>query len=124
MSALNAHISRRGFLGVASIGAASVALSACTTVSASNSYAPVPPAPNVAYGNYVSMYGEVYDEGYVVPAVPIEKIPPQFLRQMVSDPTGERPGTIVVDTSAHFLYLVHGQWTGHALRRRLGQGRL
>ena len=46
---------------------------------------------------------------------------PQFLRQVVSDPTGEPAGTIVVDTSQHFLYLVLGN--GQAMRYGVGLGR-
>jgi lipoprotein-anchoring transpeptidase ErfK/SrfK len=123
MSSLIRQFTRRGFLGAASLGAASVALSACTTASGGNNYAQVPPPPEVDpyYGNYVSMYGPVYDEGFEIPAVPIEKIKPQFLRQIVPDPTGERPGTIVVDTSAHYLYLVMGN--GQAMRYGVGLGR-
>ena len=37
------------------------------------------------------------------------------------DPTGERPGTIIVDTSSHFLYLVLGN--GQAMRYGVGLGR-
>jgi len=61
------------------------------------------------------------DEGYELPAVPLEKMDEQFLRQIVPDPTGERPGTIVVDTSAHFLYLVREG--GEAVRYGVGLGR-
>jgi lipoprotein-anchoring transpeptidase ErfK/SrfK len=41
-----------------------------------------------------------------------------FLRQVVSYDTDERSGTIVVDTSAHFLYFVLGG--GRALRYGIG----
>ena len=40
---------------------------------------------------------------------------------MVDDPTGERPGTIVVDTADRFLYLVRDD--GKALRYGVGIGR-
>ena len=39
----------------------------------------------------------------------------------MSDPTGERPGTIVVDVSSHFLYLVREN--GQAMRYGVGLGR-
>lgn len=45
----------------------------------------------------------------------------KFRRQVVSDPTGERPGTIVVDPRARFLYLVMER--GKALRYGVGVGR-
>ena len=45
-------------------------------------------------------------------------VSPEFLRQIVTYPTRERSGTIVVDTSAHFLYFVLGD--GRALRYGIG----
>jgi lipoprotein-anchoring transpeptidase ErfK/SrfK len=41
---------------------------------------------------------------------------------IVRDPTGERPGTIVVDTAARKLYLVHPN--GEAIQYGIGVGRL
>jgi len=46
---------------------------------------------------------------------------PAYLRQVVSYPTGERSGTIVVDSTAHFLYFVLGD--GRALRYGIGVAR-
>ncbi len=118
------HLSRRRLLGLAATGAASIALSACSTVGTNvgYNYAAEPPQDvDSSFGSYATMYGPVYDEGYEIPAVPIQKIDSRFLRQMVPDPTGERPGTIVVDTSAHFLYLVMGN--GQAMRYGVGLGR-
>src|SRR5690554_3890587 len=105
------HFSRRRFLGAAGLGAASIALSACSTVSRGPTIDGPPPefpplSVDPAFGNYVSMYGPVIDEGYEIPGVPVKKIDKRFYRQIVQDPTGERPGTVVVDTSNHFLYLV------------------
>jgi len=45
-------------------------------------------------------------------------VDPKFLRQVVSYPTSERSGTLVVDTGAHFLYFVLGD--GRALRYGIG----
>jgi lipoprotein-anchoring transpeptidase ErfK/SrfK len=73
------------------------------------------------YRYYAAMYGAVEDGGFLIPAVPIERIDPRFLRQVVPDPTGERPGTVVVDQSQHFLYLVREN--GEALRYGVGLGR-
>ncbi|MCS6761878.1 MAG: hypothetical protein MO846_07820 [Candidatus Devosia symbiotica] len=39
---------------------------------------------------------------------------PIYVRQVVSYPTSERSGTLMVDTSVHFLYFVLGD--GRALR--------
>lgn len=70
---------------------------------------------------YRLMYGPLPDERFPVPAVDLTAIPPAYWRQMVADPTGERPGTIVVDTGTRFLYLV--QENGRALRYGVGIGR-
>ena len=68
--------------------------------------------------------------GIVIPAVPYWKIPPRFYRQQVVDPTGEAPGTVVVDTPNRFLYLVEPGGTAMRMcpsrwKLRIGQtGRL
>jgi lipoprotein-anchoring transpeptidase ErfK/SrfK len=49
------------------------------------------------------------------------RVNPMFQRQAVYYRTGERPGTIVVDTGHHFLYLVLGD--GQALRYGIGTAR-
>jgi len=48
-------------------------------------------------------------------------LPPQFQRQLVDYPTRELAGTIIIDTSNTFLYLVLGH--GKALRYGIGVGR-
>jgi lipoprotein-anchoring transpeptidase ErfK/SrfK len=70
---------------------------------------------------WVSMYAGMQDGGYWIPAIDVSKIDPRYFRQEVSDPTGERPGTLVVDTSGPFLYLVREN--GRALRYGIGVGR-
>lgn len=114
-------MSRRGFLGLAGAGAASLALGGCTTVSGDPPPVQPPASVDPAFGPYDAIYGPVYDEGFEVPAIPYQRIDPKFLRQVVPDPTGQRPGTIVVDTSAHFLYLVREG--GEAIRYGVGLGR-
>ena len=49
------------------------------------------------------------------------ELPPQFRRQMVDYPTREPAGTLVIDTSNTYLYLVLGG--GKALRYGIGVGR-
>jgi len=110
---------RRNLLTAAAVGGASMLASACTTVTRRvPSPGPTEPLPP---SGYRAMYGEMVDEGYVIPAVPIEKIDQRFYRQIVPDPTGERPGTIVVDTAGHHLYLVREN--GEAMRYGVGLGR-
>ncbi len=111
-------LTRRAFLGAGAAGAASMALSACTMVPDAP---PVAPAPEPGFGDFATMYGPKVDEGYQLPAIPYEKIDPQYLRQIVPDPTGEKPGTIVVDASRNFLYLVRDG--GRAIRYGVSLGR-
>ncbi|MER8435834.1 L,D-transpeptidase [Mesorhizobium sp. M1312] len=115
------RLSRRGFLNAAALGAASIAVSACTTT-AGRPVEPPPPAnvePQLL--DYATMYGPVSDRGFELPGIPYEKIDEQFLRQIVPDPTGQAPGTIVVDTAGHHLYLVRPG--GQAIRYGVGLGR-
>ena len=67
------------------------------------------------------LYGEEPDEEYPLPAIPYQKINPRYYRQMVDDPTGQRPGTLVVDTGNHFLYYTYPG--GKAMRYGVGLGR-
>ena len=68
-------------------------------------------------------YAAMVDDGYALPAVPAQKIDPQYLRQRVSFPEGAQhePGTVVIDTPNRFLYLVEGD--GMAMRYGIGVGR-
>jgi lipoprotein-anchoring transpeptidase ErfK/SrfK len=70
---------------------------------------------------YVAMYGPLPNEQFPMPATDITNVDPQFLRQQVRYDTYERPGTIVVDTEARFLYLV--QENGMAMRYGIGVGK-
>jgi len=67
------------------------------------------------------MYGPIPNERFPIPAVDLKRVPSRFYRQEVDDPTGERPGTIVVDTGRFHLYLVRPG--GRALRYGVGLGR-
>ncbi len=70
---------------------------------------------------YTASYSSVTDAGYVVPAIPSEKIQPQYRRQIVTYPTDEKPGTIIVDTREKFLYFIMPE--GKAMRYGIGVGR-
>src|SRR4051794_26929058 len=95
------RLNRRAFLSASALSAAAMALSACSTTDV----APPPPVaaapPDAAFGDAASMYAARTDEGYQLPAIPVTKLDSKFVRQVVADPTGEKPGTIVVDTSEH-----------------------
>lgn len=77
------------------------------------------PPPTLVY--YRSVYGPMPQERFPLPAIPIEQVEPVYYRQRAVDPTGERPGSVVVDTDNHFLYLV--QEKGEAIRYGVGLGR-
>ncbi|UUP18876.1 L,D-transpeptidase [Nitratireductor thuwali] len=113
-------LTRRRFLSATGAGAAALTLSGCVTVPSDAPPVPARPEPT-GPAHYRAMYGAMVDGGFELPAIPIDKIDPRYLRQEVADPTGERPGTIVVDTSQHFLYLVRER--GRALRYGVGLGR-
>jgi lipoprotein-anchoring transpeptidase ErfK/SrfK len=70
---------------------------------------------------YLAMYGEMPDEQFPLPETDISEVDPRFLRQEVSYPTREAPGTIVVDTDNRFLYLVREN--GRAIRYGIGVGK-
>ena len=117
MNSIGSAMTRRNFLATAS-AAAAAGLAGCTTTGP----APAPvaePAPSLV--GYQAMYAARFDGEFEIPAVPIEKVDPTYYRQIVRDPTGERPGTVVVDTGNHFLYLVREN--GQALRYGVGLGR-
>jgi len=116
-------MTRRRFLTATGALAASSALGACTTERQAIPYAPEPaPPPGIApLEDYATMYGPMTDDGFSLPAIPYQKIDPQFLRQIVPDPTGSPPGTVVVDTNGHHLYVVREG--GMAIRYGVGLGR-
>lgn len=66
-------------------------------------------------------YGITNDAGYSLPAIPIQKVKPQFHRQVVSYQTTERPGTIIVNTRERFLYYILSNDT--AMRYGIGVGK-
>lgn len=110
---------RRQFLSLAAAAAGGLVLSACTTTeSPPVASAPTKPATDASY---VSMYRAMPEEDFPIPAVDRTKVDKRFYRQLVDDPTGERPGTVVVDTRSYFLYLVRPN--GKAMRYGVGLGR-
>ncbi|MET0941196.1 MAG: L,D-transpeptidase [Mesorhizobium sp.] len=66
-------------------------------------------------------YASFHDSGFQLPEIPYQKVDARFRRQIVVDPTGEAPGTIVVHLQERFLYLV--QPGGDAIRYGVGIGR-
>ncbi len=68
-----------------------------------------------------AMYASMQDGPYILPAIPYEKVPREYRRQIVRDPTGEAPGTIIISLKDRLLYLV--QPGGEAIRYGVGIGR-
>ena len=66
-------------------------------------------------------YKAIVDGGHKLPEIPIRKIDKKYLRQIVDYDTKYRPGTIVVDVSQRFLYLVEPG--GKAVRYGIGVGK-
>lgn len=67
------------------------------------------------------IYASFTDESFVLPAIPYQKVPREFRRQIVVDPTGEQPGTIVVQLQErHLYYVLPGN---EAIRYGVGIGR-
>ncbi|WP_318874426.1 L,D-transpeptidase (plasmid) [Sinorhizobium meliloti] len=122
-------LDRRSFLLLGGT-AALVGLAGCTaarTVQPAMSEARFPAPQGAVVGShadlsyYTSIYAERPDEKFPLPAIPVESVDPAYLRQFVDDPTGEPPGTIVVDTTNHLLYLT--MENGKAMRYGVGLGR-
>lgn len=109
-------MNRRAFLrGCASVGALAVA--GCTTTSQT----PVESDDPVVDPAYARMYAAISGERFPIPAVDLTRIDPKYLRRVVDDPTGERPGSVVVDTAKRYLYLTRDD--GKAVRYGVGIGR-
>jgi lipoprotein-anchoring transpeptidase ErfK/SrfK len=79
------------------------------------------PADPAVLSRYAGLYAGISGEPFPIPAVDLSQIGAQFLRRTVSYPTGEAPGTIVIDPASRFLYLV--QDGGQAIRYGVGVGR-
>jgi lipoprotein-anchoring transpeptidase ErfK/SrfK len=104
---------RRFFLA----GSAAFALSACSSTGRSSLN------PNIIQVDepWASHYSLRRDNGFTIPGIDIRKIPEKFWRQDVDYYGSEAPGSIVVNTTDRFLYLV--QAGGRAIRYGVGVGR-
>lgn len=93
-----------------------MALAACVTPSG-------PPQQAVSRIDpaFMTMYGARPDEAHPLPATDISEVDPRFLRREVAYYGREEPGTVVVDTSARYLYLVREG--GRAIRYGIGVGK-
>ena len=114
-------LSRRYFLQAGGLTAASLLAGCSTTTSSTRIVETEQPLEESADTQAALIYAEKPDEPYPLPAIPYQKIDPKFYRQMVPDPTGQPPGTLVVDTGNHFIYYTLPN--GQAMRYGVGLGR-
>jgi len=100
---------------------ATLALAGCSTTSetASNDKGAGPTVQTAQIFN--DAYGVTSDAGYSLPAIPIDRVKPEFRRQIVSYQSDERPGTIIVNTrERHLYYILPGS---KAVRYGIGVGK-
>lgn len=109
---------------------AALAMAGCATSGTTTDPLVSPPASGpgsdvfgtgAADGNLALMYGPVPGERFPIAAVDLSIVDPAFLRAEVDYPTTDAPGTIVVDTTARYLYYV--QPNGRATRYGVGVGK-
>ncbi len=83
------------------------------------------PVPSIGIDPGITRSSEMYaaldDGGYSLPAIPYKEMDQRYVRRIVPDPTGEAPGTIVVDTANRYLYLVLPR--NEAIRYGVGVGK-
>lgn len=121
-----------GWTGLVTTGLLVVALSGCVQDPAlvgATSGAPAVKALPV--GDAATIYAAKQDGAFVVPPVPVEKVPEALRRQEVVFETEDAPGTIIINPANKTLHLVTGknrairygiavgkdgfQWSGEAL---------
>lgn len=121
---------RRNILQFGALASLSLAGACTTTATEEKDAKPIKPVrkakklpfgPEPVFEPFEQMYAARTDNGFDIPAIPYQNLDEKYLRQVVRDPTGERAGTIVVNTRSHFLYLVLGN--GKAIRYGVGLGR-
>lgn len=88
---------------------------AATVAPAARADVPMPPDAATWYG------AEAEDNGKVYRHTNLDKVDRKWRRQIVRYPSNESPGTVVVDTQEHFLYVIFEN--GTALRYGVGVGR-
>ncbi|WP_298962523.1 L,D-transpeptidase [uncultured Roseibium sp.] len=114
---MNKYVTRRQVLS-GGLGLAGLSLAACAPTAKAPLPAPVQPRVDP---EFVLNYGSRPNEEFPLPAVDPKVLKPQYRRQRVPYQTQEKPGTVVVDTSRFYLYLVEPE--GTAMRYGVGLGR-
>jgi len=118
VAAIDGFSRRRLLAGIA--GLSGLALSGCKTtqtVESKTSTDIEKPIRSV----FRKLYGARPSEQFPIPAVNLNRIPERLLRQRVAYKTREPFGSVLVDTTNFYLYLVQGG--GTAIRYGVGLGR-
>ncbi len=114
------QMGRRAFvMGGASLAASMLA--GCATVGSDLGGARVAATPSKVSPEVLAMYAALEDGPYFVRRSQIELVAERYWRQDVADPTGQAPGTVVVNTTERLLY--HVKDNGRATRYGVGIGR-
>lgn len=114
------NLGRRRIL-TGSAGLAGLALTGCVSSPNQPDVQPQRPTRPRIPQNYALAYGPMPNEQFPIPPVDLDKVPRKFWRQQVDYISPHPVGTLIVDTSAFFLYLV--QEGGMAMRYGVGLGR-
>lgn len=109
--------------GCATSSNTSIAQSTSAAVARITAYAAPSLADDSSFGAApLTAYAGTVDDGFALPAIPADRIDPQFLRQrVVYDAGGYEDGTVVVDTAKRFLYVI--ERGGTAMRYGIGVGK-
>lgn len=111
-----AGLTRRRFLDGALCTSGLILAGCSTTRRETTSQTPAP-----VNSEFAALYPALPDEQFPIPAPDLSTIDERFFRQRVDYFSNEKPGTVVVDTSNFFLYLVEPNQ--RAMRYGVGLGR-
>jgi lipoprotein-anchoring transpeptidase ErfK/SrfK len=82
---------------------------------------PIPVIETPAAIDQTTAYLATADNGFTVPAVPVEQVPEPYRRQIVAYETDQAPGTIIINPAQRVLYFVTGP--NKAIRYGIAVGR-
>jgi lipoprotein-anchoring transpeptidase ErfK/SrfK len=82
---------------------------------------PIPVIETPASIDQTTAYLATADNGFNVPAVPVEQVPEPYRRQVVIYETDQAPGTIIINPAQRVLYFVTGN--NRAIRYGIAVGR-
>jgi lipoprotein-anchoring transpeptidase ErfK/SrfK len=82
---------------------------------------PIPRIETPASIDTATAYLATADNGFNVPAVPVEQVPEPYRRQVVTYETDQAPGTIIINPAQRVLYFVTGN--NRAIRYGIAVGR-